>query len=133
MKTSILSLTIFCFPIFLSFTVNTNPASAYCVFNDSSFTVSGGDLGEGSIWPHVNGRRWSRTLQPKQFDCCPGANEECDNAWIKMYHSDGQIKFFDGRVGKSDDLVISGDRPETLSGRLTPMDCGPEHCGYTLP
>jgi hypothetical protein len=53
-------------------------ASAYCVHNLTGTTIRGWDKnGEWNVW--------MKTLAPDQRDCCPGKNEECQNATLEIF------------------------------------------------
>jgi hypothetical protein len=55
------------------------PASAYCVYNKAAFSVLGVDTRKGA-WDGY----WENSLAPGDKDCCPGKNEECQNAKIRV-------------------------------------------------
>jgi hypothetical protein len=57
----------------------TQPAFAYCVYNEASDTIRAYDIGATG-----SNRRWEGDkLDPGAYDCCPGNKGECKDATVR--------------------------------------------------
>ncbi|MBD2363664.1 hypothetical protein H6G36_21135 [Anabaena minutissima FACHB-250] len=92
-----------------SFFFTSKRASAFCVYNKTSDSISGSDTRRTAQFGE---KHWRKDLNPGQRDCCPGNNSECQGATIFIVNNSGQSCKV--KVGAHQALVVSKRRNQLI-------------------